>query len=46
MTRHPANLGQVNRYHKDGYDVIESELIQWTVAQNGSDLGQRLVGRQ
>jgi hypothetical protein len=38
MTRHPADLGQVNWYHKDGYDLIEPELIQWTVAQNGSDL--------
>jgi DNA-binding IclR family transcriptional regulator len=38
MTRHLADLGQVNWYHKDGYDLIESELIQWTVAQNGSDL--------
>jgi DNA-binding MarR family transcriptional regulator len=47
MTRHLADLGQMNRYHKDGYDLVESELDPMdrrTKRQRLTAKGQRLVG--
>jgi DNA-binding MarR family transcriptional regulator len=48
MTRHLADLSQKNRYHEDGYDLIESELDPMdrrTKRQRLTAKGQRLVGQ-
>jgi len=47
MTRHLADLGRMNRYHNDGYDLVESELDPMdrrTKRQRLTAKGQRLVG--
>lgn len=48
MTRHLADLGHNNRYHKHGYDLIVGEndpMDRRTKRQRLTDKGQRVVGQ-
>jgi DNA-binding MarR family transcriptional regulator len=48
MTRHLADLGQNNRYHEKGYDLIvktDDPMDRRTRRQRLTDKGQRVVGQ-
>jgi DNA-binding MarR family transcriptional regulator len=48
MTRHLADIGQINRYHEAGYDLVEakSDLLDRRTKRNQlTAKGQRLVGQ-
>jgi DNA-binding MarR family transcriptional regulator len=48
MTRHLADIGQINRYHEAGYDLVEAknDLMDRRTKRNQlTAKGQRLVGQ-
>jgi DNA-binding MarR family transcriptional regulator len=48
MTRHLADLGEINRYHETGYDLIEARTDPMDRRAKRNQLtakGQRLVGQ-
>ena len=48
MTRHLADLGEINRYHKPGYGLVEAETDMMDRRNQRNRLtakGQRLVGQ-
>lgn len=48
MTRHLADLGKINRYHKPGYGLVEAEtdpIDRRNQRNRLSPRGQRLVGQ-
>src|SRR5258705_11466652 len=48
MTRHLSDLGQLNRHHKAGYDLIEAKTSPMDRRTKHNQLtvkGQRLVGQ-
>jgi DNA-binding MarR family transcriptional regulator len=47
-TRHLADIGKTNRYHEDGYDLIEAQndvMDRRTKRNRLTAKGQRLVGQ-
>ena len=48
MTRHLADIGQINRYHEAGYDLVEAKsdpMDRRTKRNQLTAKGQRLVGQ-
>jgi DNA-binding MarR family transcriptional regulator len=48
MTRHLADIGKINRYHKAGYDLVEAKsdvLDRRTKRNQLTTKGHRLVGQ-